>query len=147
MDFTPAGDVVHVERLGSLHGEHIAGVVEILVTAPAEFLHHHVFGGGQPGLAVKLPGIPHHTAFELSLHKRVVKEFKQLHLERRTSFRMTDVSASPGERVKLDMSAKNKNPRRKRRGILEEKKTFHMRRKRRGMYPRLRNQRPMPASR
>jgi hypothetical protein len=57
-------------------------------------------------LAVKLPGIPHHAAFELSLHKRVVKEFKQLHLERRTSLGVTDVSASPGERVKLDLSTK-----------------------------------------
>jgi hypothetical protein len=33
----PVFDVGHVEGLRALHGEHVAGVVKVLVAAPAEF--------------------------------------------------------------------------------------------------------------
>lgn len=43
-----AFDVGHVEGLGALDCEHIAGVVQVLAAAPAELLHDDILGRGQP---------------------------------------------------------------------------------------------------
>lgn len=47
-------DVSHVECLGALHGEHVAGVVEVFGAAPAEFLDDDVLRRGKPGFAPDL---------------------------------------------------------------------------------------------
>ena len=45
----PAFDVGQVEGLGALDREHVAGVIEVLAAAPAEFLDDDILGRGQPG--------------------------------------------------------------------------------------------------
>jgi hypothetical protein len=42
----PALDVFHVQSFRALHGQHDAGVVEVLAAALAEFVHHHPLGFG-----------------------------------------------------------------------------------------------------
>ena len=42
----PVLDIRHVEGLGALHGEHVAGVIEVFGAALAELLDDDVLRGG-----------------------------------------------------------------------------------------------------
>ena len=72
----PFFDVSHVERFGALDGEHVAGVVQVFVAVPAQFLHDDILRRGQPGGAARHRNEHLLSAREFRLHKRVVKHFK-----------------------------------------------------------------------
>ena len=63
-------DVRHVECLGALHGEHVAGVVEVFGAAPAKFLDDDVFRRGKPGFALEevLRRRPEEDAYFYAVH-------------------------------------------------------------------------------
>jgi len=107
VDGAPVPDVCHIEGFGALHGEHIAGVVEVFGAAPAEFLDDDVLGGGQPCFTLDLCGEHATPASELGLHESIIEQLEKFDFERWCSGGFSDQTFSPCEGNKLDLGFKN----------------------------------------
>lgn len=107
MGDAPVLDVGHVEGFGALDGEHIARVIEVFGTAPAEFLDNDVLGGGKPGFSLDLCGEHAPPAVELGLDESIVEQLEKFDFERRCSGGFANQTFSPCESIELDLGFKD----------------------------------------
>ena len=102
----PFFDVSHVERFGALDGEHVAGVVQVFVAAPAKLLHHHVLRRREPGGAAQHGHENLPSPREFGVDERVIEDLKQLDFEWWVVTASPDMATAPGEGVEDDLRIK-----------------------------------------
>nr|MCU0748063.1 hypothetical protein [Akkermansiaceae bacterium] len=103
MGVAPVSDVCHVESLRSLHRKHIPGIIKILGSAPTDFLDDEILGSGKPSFDSQFRSGLLVPAIELLLYERIIKKLKQFDYQSRVSSGLSNVPATPGDGVELDL--------------------------------------------